>query len=123
MKTLAATTIDFGTFSGFGRLGDTSKIGNGINIFSNVISTAVGIMTIVAFIWFVFNLIMGAIGIMTAGGDKAQLENSRKKITNGVIGLIVVIAALFIVQLVGTLLGIDILNLPLLFGQVSKTIQ
>lgn len=110
---LLAQTLDFGTFKGFGPLGNPT--GTGINQFSNVISTTIGVMTIVAFIWFTFTLITGAIGIMTAGSDKAGLENARKKITSGIIGLVIVISAVFVLDLIGTIFGIPFLNIFQLF--------
>ncbi len=77
-------------------------------------------MTIIAIIWFVFSFIIGAIGIISAGGDKAALESARKKIVSAITGLIVVIAAIFIVRLIGFLIGIpNILNLTQLFGQIT----
>lgn len=115
MKELAQ--IDFGTFKGFGPLGTPQ--GTGIDIFSTIISSAIGVMTIVAFIWFVFQFIIGAIGIMTAGGDKQKLEGSRTKIVNGIIGLVVVIMAIAIISLIGFLFNIPFLNLPSLFNQIS----
>lgn len=108
-----AQNLDFGTFKGFGPLGTPQ--GTGITNFSAFLSTAIGVMTIIAFIWFTFTLITGAIGVMNAGGDKAALENARKKITNGIIGVVIVISAVFILDLVGTIFGIPYLNLLQLF--------
>ena len=117
MKTLAAE-INFGQLSGFGPLGNPGS--GAINVFSNFISSAVGLMTIIAAIWFTFSFITGAIGIIGAGGDKAALENSRKKIVSAIIGLVVVIAAIFIIKLIGFLIGIpNILDLGQLFGQIT----
>lgn len=97
-----------GGFRGFGRLGledgDASAAGS---IFNQVISTAIGVMTVVAFVWFTFQFMLGAIGILTSGGDKGKLETARNKISTSIIGLIVVIAAIFIIQLVGDILGIE----------------
>jgi len=105
-------------FKGFGPLGNPE--GSGISIFSRFISSAIGLMTIIAVIWFIFILISGAIGIIGAGGDKATLESSRKRITSGLVGLVVVILGIFIVDLVGTLIGIpDILNLGKLFDLIK----
>lgn len=116
MKSLA--DINFGQLSGFGPLGNPGS--NGIVVFSNFISSAIGLMTIIAIIWFVFNFIIGAIGIIGAGGDKAGLENARKKIVSSITGLIVVIAAIFIIKLIGFLIGIpNILNLTQLFSQIT----
>lgn len=94
--------------------------GNGIDIFTKFISSTIGLMTIIAFIWFIFIFFIGAIGIISSGGDKQALESARKKITTGLIGIIVVIAAIFLIKLIGYLLGVpDILNLPSLFGSIT----
>lgn len=103
-------------FTGFGPLGNPT--GTGINAFANFISMTIGVMTIVAFIWFVFVFITGAISIIGAGGDKQAMETAKKKITTGLIGVVVVIAAIFIIDLVGTIFGIKFLNLFQLFYSV-----
>lgn len=114
---LLTQNLDFGTFKGFGPLGNPT--GTGINQFNTVISTTIGVMTIVAIIWFVIQLITGAIGIMSAGSDKAKLEGARAKITNGIIGLVIVISATFVLDLVGTIFGIPFLNIFQLFYTIN----
>jgi hypothetical protein len=114
MKTLAIKIAPDNGFTGIGTLG--TPTGNGVTQFSKFISMAIGVMTIVAFIWFIFVLITGAIGIIGSGGDKQSLETAKKKITTGIIGLVVTIAAVFIISLIGTILGIDLLDLGSLFG-------
>lgn len=104
-------------FVGFGPLG--TNVGTGIDIFARFVSTVVGLMTLVAFIWFVFVFFIGAIGIINAGGDKQALETARKKITTGVMGLVATIAAIFIVNLIGRIFGLDILNIVNLFTQIQ----
>jgi hypothetical protein len=116
MNTLAQ--LDFGKLSGFGPLGENQGEGS-VGTFTKFVSSTIGLMTLIAFIWFVFLFITGAIGMMTAGSDKASLENARKRIVNGIVGVIVVIGAVSIISLIGSLLGIDILNLPALFGQIQ----
>jgi hypothetical protein len=118
IKTLAATTpIDFGQLSGFGPLGNVSD--NGISTLTTVISSAIGIMTIVAFIWFVFNLLVGAVNVMMAQSDKQKLENARQKILHGIYGIVIIIGALSLISLIGMIFGIDILNIPKLFGLIG----
>jgi len=109
--------LDFGVFHGIGPLGN--NVGSGIDIFSTFISSAVGLMTLIAIIWFVFSFITGAIGIITSGGDKNGLESAKKKITTGIVGLVVTILAIFIIRLIGFLLGIDILNIGSLFSKIQ----
>ncbi len=91
-----------------------------IGVFTKFISSTIGLLTIVAILWFIFLFIGGAIGLMSAGNDKAAVESARSKITSGLIGLIVVIAAIFVIDLIGFLIGIqDILNLSGLIGKFS----
>lgn len=118
------TDISIAPENGFRGLGDgplANVQGNGISTLSSVISMAIGVMTVVAIIWFVFVFITGAIGMIGAGGDKQAMETARKKITTGIIGLVVVIAAIFIFDLIGTIFGIDLLNISKLFGSIIGT--
>lgn len=108
-----------GGFQGFGPLGLQGG-GNAVEIFTKFISSTIGLLTVVAILWFIFLFIAGAIGLMSAGNDKAAVESARSKITSGLIGLIVVIAAIFVIDLLGTLLGIpNILNLSDFIGKLS----
>ena len=123
MKNLAAE-LNFGTLRGFGPLGLEGKPDASVamGVFSNFISSAIGLITIIAIIWFVFIFIMGAIGIISSGGDKQAMESARKKITSGVIGLVVVIAGMFVIQLIGRIIGIpEILNITKMFNVIAPS--
>jgi len=108
---------------GLGKLGDpTSGTGGAVGLFANFISGLIGIMTIIAVIWAVFTIITGAISIISSGGDKQALETARKKITMGIIGLVIVLVSLLIIELVGYVLGLtDLLNIQKLFDLVTGT--
>ncbi|MFC1625589.1 hypothetical protein ACFL1Q_00905 [Patescibacteria group bacterium] len=110
-----------GGFKGFGPLGLEGKdAASAPSVFTKFISSTIGIMTVIAIIWFVFKFIGGAIGIMSAGGDKQALENGKKSITTGIIGLAIVIASLFVIDLIGNLIGIpDILNVSQLIDNIT----
>ena len=105
-------------FSGFGKLGlETESAFNADLVFTQFISSAIGLITIVAIIWFVFTLLTGAMGFISSGGDKTAIEGARKKITNGLIGLVVVILGIFLIKFAGYILGIpDILNFTSMFS-------
>lgn len=114
MKTyLAQTGVPLGPIEGLGPFGKRIY-GQGplaaINDFILILSNIIGVMTIVAGIWFIFQFIIGGFGWLTAGGDKTATENAQKRITNAVIGLVIVVAAIFLIDLIGNLLGIKILN-------------
>jgi hypothetical protein len=75
------------------------------SIFNEFISNIIGILTLVAGVWFFFVLITGAIAWISAGGDKGKVAEARQRITMGLVGIAVVVASIFIVDIVGNLLG------------------
>ena len=108
MKNLLAQ-IDIGPIRGFGPIGlqdegVPSTAGERLEV---IISTAIGVMSIIAFIWFTFQLVLGGIAMLNSGGDKAKLAEARGKMASSLIGIIIVIAAIFIARLVATILGIS----------------
>lgn len=105
-------------FMGFGKLGlETDQATNADVIFTQFISTAVGIIGLIAIIWFIFILTMGGIGLITSGGDKTATETAKKKITNGLIGLVVTLLGIFVIKFAGYILGIEnLLNFPMMFN-------
>lgn len=86
--------------------------GDAGGLFNRFFSSVIGIISVIAFIWFIFIIILGAIGIMTAGSDKNAVSSNVKKITNGIVGIVILVSALFLVQLIGSLLKIDFLLNP-----------
>ena len=105
-KYLIAQTTIGGPLNGPGPLGAPGTSGAG-DLLNTVLSSVIGILTIIGFIFFTFVLISGAIGIISSGGDKVAYESARKRISTGLIGVVVIVAAIFIVRLVGSLLGIE----------------
>ena len=84
---------------------------------ASIFSNAIGFMTIVASIFFIFHFITGAFNWITSGGDQQKLEQARTKMTNGAIGMTIVIASYAIGFIIGQVLGFDIMQLGL---QVAK---
>jgi hypothetical protein len=117
MKNLIAGGIPVGPpggYNGIGRIGDT---GLWISNLALIISGAIGLLTFVAIIWFLFTMLTGAIAIISSGGDKAAFQQAKGKITLGAVGLVVAIAAIFVLDLILYLLGI-----PSLFN-IIDTLQ
>lgn len=116
--------LNLGKFEGIGPLGGEGKMlqdpTTAVYWFTRFISNMIGIMTIIAFIWFVIQLFIGAVAWLSSGGDKAKLQEAQKKITNAFIGLTIVIAAIFIVKLVEIVLGIKILSISVLILNIWK---
>jgi len=80
-------------------------------VLMNILSVTIGVMTLVAFLWFIFVFFTGAIGWLSSAGDKAKLQEAQKKITHGLVGLIMTISAVFIIKILEFVLGINILDI------------
>jgi len=111
MANLLTDTFDIGTFNGIGPLGQVRTGTAGINTFANTLSTIIGFVTVLAGIWFMIQLIVGAFGWISAGGDKQHLDNSKKRITNAIIGLFMVVVSLAFFAVIGAFFGLDVLNI------------
>lgn len=107
-------------FKGFGKLGlEGENAKTSPLIFTQFISSAIGLITVIAIIWFIFTFLIGAIGFISSGGDKNTIESSKKKIASGLIGLVVTVLAIFIIKLIGRLIGLPyILDFPYMFGRL-----
>jgi len=73
-------------------------------------SFLITLMTVLGSIFFLFQFFTGALGWINAGGDSKKVEEARNRITQGVIGLIIIVISYAIVGLISTVLGIEILN-------------
>ena len=95
-------------FTGPGALGNPA--GQEATLFDKVISTTIGLLTSIAFIYFTINFLLGAISWITSSGDAKAAEAAKTKLTSNLIGLVITIAAIFLTDFIGDILGIDILN-------------
>lgn len=74
------------------------------------LSMLIGLMTVVASIYFIFNFLLAAVSWVTAGGDAGKIQSARDRIIQSTIGLVIVVAAYGVIGLIGTVLGIEILQ-------------
>jgi hypothetical protein len=93
-------------------IGDSSTATGGSAI-GLLVGNIVGGIMIIGFLLAFFILLSGGISWITAGGDKAQLENARNKIINAIIGLIVVAAVWAVMALIAPFLGLTFPDLPI----------
>lgn len=77
---------------------------------NNALSFIITAVTGVAAVFFLFQFVLGAFAWVNAGGESKKVEEARDRITQGVIGLILIIGSYAIVGLIGKIIGIDILN-------------
>lgn len=84
----------------------TGVLGTGQNLLSFIFT----FLTIFAGLMFLYQFIRGALAWISAGGDSKKTSDARDMMTQGVIGLVIIIAAYAIIGLIGTVLGLDLLN-------------
>jgi len=122
MTKLLANEVRYLPFQGVGDLGNTNAYNTNTTstiVFTLLMSRIIGLLTAIAALWFIFVLITGAYGWMAAGSDKQALDNAKKKITNGVIGLFVVVISYTLIGVIGFIFGIDIIRLEALIQSIN----
>lgn len=94
-----------------GRFDSVEASGQGaLNNLELALSNIIGVLTVVAGITFIVYFFLGAFKWITAGGDSGRVGKARDEMVNGVIGLIVIVAAYGVVGLIGSIVGIRLLN-------------
>jgi len=73
-----------------------------------LIGNLIGAIFIFAFLMAFVQLLVGGISWITAGGDKGKLQEARDKITQALVGLVVIGAVWAIAVLIGRFIGIDL---------------
>ena len=84
---------------------DPNKYGNATLSLEKIVSQVIGILTIVAFVYFSIQIILAGYAFVTSEGDEKKIETSRKRLTEGVLGIVVIIVALGLAALIGSLAG------------------
>jgi len=80
---------------------------------AGIISGAVSLILIVVALVFFFILVIGGLKWITSGGDEKAVAAARAQITNALIGLAIIFAAWAIINLIGTIFGVNILKLTI----------
>lgn len=117
MKLLAQTPIDIGSFKGpgvgifdpgYGLSGVTAK--SAAWSLESILSNVIGFLTVIAGLAFLMYFVFGALQWTLAGGDEGKVDSAKKQMTNGAIGLIIIIIAYGVIAVVGGVLGLNILD-------------
>lgn len=82
-----------------------------------VVSRIIGVLTIVAVIYFAIQVIFAGFALISSEGDPKKYQDARKRLTDGVIGLFIIVVSLGFAALLAKLLGLSdsIFNLNSMF--------
>src|SRR3989338_8417752 len=83
---------------------------SGVGFIARLIQTAVNLAFLVGAVFFFFMLLVGAVGWISAGGDKAQLEEAKGRLTNALIGIIVLFSLYAALGIVQNFLGVQLVS-------------
>jgi len=116
IKLLAQVAHPMPTISGPGIVPD-----NNPNLqLENIISTIFGFLTIVAVIYFVIQIIFAGFSFLSSQGDKEKLKSARDRLTNGILGLTIVVIAFGIGVFLTNLMGLKgIFDLDTIFTSLK----
>lgn len=94
--------------------------GDGIGQLDNIISTVIGVLTLVAFIFFVLQIIFAGYSFISGQGDEKKVESARKRLTDGILGITIVVVAFGITALIAKITGLgNIFNLEEIFSSFT----
>jgi hypothetical protein len=88
-----------------------------------IISSVVGVLTVVAVIFFALQIIFAGYAFLSSEGDTKKMEEARKRLTEGVLGLFIVVIALGFTALIGRLTGMgsNVLDLQSMWSKLKIT--
>lgn len=116
-----AAKVPLGTISGTGNLNPTNLSKNTVrDTFNSTISALLGLLTLLGGLYFLFQIIFAGYTILNSSGDSAKLSEGRQKITFGVLGLAIVVAAYLLIALIANLLGLTFIYNPLKNAEVFR---
>jgi len=76
----------------------------------DVIGVAIEFVIVGAVLLSLYFIIRGGINMMTSGGDKEKFQAGRERVRYAIIGLIVIFLSFFLINIIETLFGINLLS-------------
>lgn len=86
---------------------------SGIVFFQDLLPALVTLCFVIGSLIFFFFLITGAITWMTSGSDKTKLESARGRLSNAIVGFVLLLVVFAIVQIIEKFFNINILLLDI----------
>ena len=115
-SSLIAQSINNPVLGGIGSL-------TGVGFFQRLLPALIAAGLVIGVVIFFFMLLAGAIQWISSGGDKGAVESAKGRITNAIIGLVILLSLFAITQLLETFFGINILMLDLNPLSISSSVS
>lgn len=109
MIILPTLIAQFGSFESQSPLTDGAAEDPGKNI-EVIISNIFGFFTIVGAIFFIVYFLIATLDWINSEGDAGKITTARNKMIQGILGLVILVAAYGIIGLIGSIIGIELLE-------------
>ena len=119
IKNIYANTVSFSEITGTGFY--QTQGGTPGTTLETFFSYLLGFFTVVGGVTFLVYFLIGAFSWITSEGDREKLQKAQRYMSNGIIGLIVVVLAWGLTGIIGQLIGFDILDLATNIGLLDPT--
>ena len=116
IKKIFAKEVDLGKLTGPGITPDTDNLGGQI---ADIISTIIGILTVLAILWFIIEFVVSGYLLISSAGDQEKTAEAKKRLTQSLMGLVIVIGAIFLFTVISYIAGIDFLNIGEFINNLS----
>ncbi|NCN06343.1 MAG: hypothetical protein GW946_00685 [Candidatus Pacebacteria bacterium] len=113
MNTPLTRLAQFGSFEPPVENKFTTGANSGTGAFTNLellISHAFGVLTVFGGLFFIVTFLIAGINWITAGGDTGKIEKARGSMVQGTLGLVVIVAAYAVIGVIGSIVGLNLLN-------------
>jgi len=95
---------------------------NGVGFFQRLLPALISIALVLGVVVFFFMFLSGAVSWITSGGDKAKTEIAKSRLTNAIVGLVILLSFFAIINLIELFFGVNLLRLnlaPLFIGSMG----
>lgn len=97
----------------------TSTTGS-VTLLEKIISTGIGMLTVIGVIYFIIQIILAGISMISSQGDPKELATAKKRLTNNILGLAIIIIAYGFGALLAKLMGVSsVFDLSTIFAPIK----
>lgn len=84
-----------------------SSTDTAVSALETIVSSIIGLLSVVGVIYFALQIIFAGYAFLGAQGDPKKIESARDRISQSVLGLFIVLIAIFFASLIATLAGMS----------------
>ena len=117
---ISQAKINLPPLRGIGSIGlENTNPDQGGKMLAKVLSNVIGVLTLVAALWFLIQIVIAGYNFITSQGDSQKIQQTQQRIINSIIGLALVVFSVGFLSLIGHLLQIDFLQIDQIITNLS----